>query len=191
MELKDRRKSIRLTMVNSWVVIQNQKYEVLNLSPEGIRIQGQFPGLDRLNGELWLNGQSLGRVLLQVVNQQNQTVGAVILNEPLKNNIQPWFNPLKLVQQLQPQYFNDQLTYEDQNNNCSFKFFFDNLKKITKVAIELQADKIEWTENGWQTYSQHRPDLILDTHKIKLVQKMVQEGQTFPQSFKDWLLELS
>jgi hypothetical protein len=193
MELMEKRKSVRLNLNDSWVETSTQVIKVNNLSLEGLNLQGLFPVNESLSGFLFLNKKLIGPVSINIVNHQNDSSGGVFTNSSsILDLIKPWFNPIELVNKLRPNSFNNHLTYNDRENRCSFDFTFDDYKKIQKVKISLFENTIIWDNlsNQWQTFSSHQKDGQVDKHKLSLAQNMVGQTKAFPQSFKDWLLDL-
>lgn len=186
----EKRKEVRLSLHNVVFECDNTHYPVDNVSLSGIRIKKQFPLNANLLGVLIMGDKKIP-LNIKVVNSVSNFSGCLILNtEEVKPFLEPWFNPHNLISKLKPEKGFQGLFYEDHNHNCWFKFFFDDSKKINKILVTIHNDEILWDNNKWTSVSAGIQDAQLDLNKIKLLRDMVVGTRAFPQSFKDWFLDI-
>lgn len=194
MEGLEKRKSLRLTLPGATVTLSSgDEIKVCNISLEGINLQIQAPLNSKIQGKLNLSGKTVGLIDILVVNHQGDSSGGLITNAAdLRDVLTSWFNPKELIANLLPSDITDNyLTYEDQHHKCQFKFEFNHAKKINKVEILIFENMVLWNNTGWGTGKDSVVDKQPDTQKIELAKNMIKESSVFPQSFKDWLLELN
>lgn len=194
MEGLEKRKSLRLTLPGATLKLSDgTSIKINNISLEGINLQGNLPINSKIEGTLTLSDNKIGDIQVLIVNHQKDCSGGVISNaQDLCSVLTSWFNPKNLISNLMPRDITDnQLYYEDLDHNCRFNFYFNQAKKINKVEIFIYENMILWTGGGWQTGQVNKVDIKPDAQKIKLAKNLIKESQVFPQSFKDWLLDLN
>lgn len=193
MEKREQRQSLRLTLPAAELITSQGVIKVNNISLQGINLQGNYPLNSLIKGSLTLSGQMVGEVKILIVNHQKESCGGIIVNaKDLAPILNTWFNPKSLITNLAPSDITDNcLSYEDYNHRCRFNFKFNPQKKIEVVEVLIYNNLILWSAQGWQTGIDSVLDQKPDQQKITLVQTLIKESPVFPQSFKDWLLELN
>lgn len=171
--LQEKRKEIRLTLSNAYLQIDGQRVNINNLSLQGLNLNNSFPINSTLEGKLFLGEEDLGVVFLQVLNHQGISSGCFIINHgEIKEKLEQWFDPKKIVSKLKPKSFDNYLKYEDMANKCSFWFQFNDDKKINSIEIKIYENKLNWSEDtGWKTFSSIHPDPKIDILKMNLAKK--------------------
>jgi hypothetical protein len=194
MEGLEQRKSLRLSLPGAILETDTGiKININNISLEGINLSGLYPIHSSLTGRLNLGATSLGRIDVVIVNQQKNSSGGQIRNSlDLAKQLKKWFDPKLLISNLSPSdIMENKIVYEDHAHNCRFMFWFNQAKKINKVEVSVYNDLVVWASNGWQTGKGTHIDTKVDAQKVVLAKRLIQESEVFPQSFKDWLLDLN
>lgn len=188
--MTEQRKEVRLNIPDASLLVGHRAFEVINLSYSGIKINHSFPVGVVVKGQLVIQDHQC-EVEILIVNQCHDNCGGSFVNhQETTLFLDPWFNPHVLIGKLKPKKNIQGLSYEDLSHNCKFNFSYGENSQIKSIEISFHNNKLFWDSHAWHSFSGESPDLILDEHKVKLAKEMVIKTTAFPQSFKEWLLDL-
>ena len=200
------RKSVRFRFFNSVFFIGNKEVEVFDVSLGGLSLKmtNQKPG-QVISGFWEIEGQK-HEVKLEVKRQGTEFVGAAFLSEvPFLEDILNPSNFSKEKFKMVPSSDKNLLVYKNQSENICLGFKVGEDKQISSFLFCFQNVFLSWKEKSvvssgvvtleesfeffWENEKAKEVDSVIDSNKIKIFLKIIQNNSSINQSLKDWVKE--